>query len=310
MQISKKDVTGMNEKRLHIIEAAVKCFAHKGFHATSIQEIADTAGIAKGSLYFYFKSKEDLLLSTFQYYYDNVIAQLSTVSEDQSLSPKERLSKLLYVQFIQLTDYRDIILMLLHEQMIQINDDMKQLFFNIRAYTIYSFYHQIIEIYGEKAMPYAIDGAVVLKGLVGEYMSYLIIDQMDLDLWQLTQSIIARLDDHIHGMISSAQKPIFTEQNMHHFISIGKKRFEQVTRTIIEEIEDFQNFIQEGMNESEDRCEILACLDALKEEITFDKPRVIVLRTLFSYMRNKSNNSLEAKLDALERYVMNHYVIA
>lgn len=300
----------MNDKRLHIIEAAVKCFAHKGFHATSIQEIADTAGIAKGSLYFYFKSKEDLLLSTFQYYFEDVIAKLSAVIEDQSLSPKERLSRQLLTNFIQLTDYRDIIMMLLNEQMIQINEEMKQFFFSVRAYTMYSFYHQIIEIYGEDAKPYAIDGAVVLKAMVNEYMGFLIIDQMDLDLRQLSQSIIARLDDLIQGMISNTQKPILTEQNMHHFISLGKERFEQVTRTVIDEIEGYRNLIQECMDESEDRCEILACLDALKEEITFDKPRVIILRTLFSYMRNKSDSSLEDKLDALERYVMNHSTLA
>lgn len=49
------------EKRALIIEAAVKLFSENGFHATTIDMISRKAGISKGLLYNYFKSKEDLL---------------------------------------------------------------------------------------------------------------------------------------------------------------------------------------------------------------------------------------------------------
>jgi AcrR family transcriptional regulator len=44
-----------------IIEAAAKVFRTKGYHAASVQDIADEVGILKGSLYHHFDSKEELL---------------------------------------------------------------------------------------------------------------------------------------------------------------------------------------------------------------------------------------------------------
>ena len=49
--------------RLKIMASAAKVFAEKGFSETSIQDIADDAGIAKGTIYYYVDKKEDLLLS-------------------------------------------------------------------------------------------------------------------------------------------------------------------------------------------------------------------------------------------------------
>ena len=49
------------EKRELILDTALEVFATHGFHGTSISMIAKHAGIAKGLLYNYFKSKEDLL---------------------------------------------------------------------------------------------------------------------------------------------------------------------------------------------------------------------------------------------------------
>ena len=49
-----------------IVEAAAKIFSQKGYEATSLQDIANTVGILKGSMYYYFKNKEDLLFELVQ----------------------------------------------------------------------------------------------------------------------------------------------------------------------------------------------------------------------------------------------------
>ncbi len=51
-----------SNKQAEIALAAVKLFEQKGYHATSVQDIADEVGLQKGSLYHYIHSKEDLLL--------------------------------------------------------------------------------------------------------------------------------------------------------------------------------------------------------------------------------------------------------
>ncbi|MBW2637706.1 MAG: helix-turn-helix transcriptional regulator, partial [Deltaproteobacteria bacterium] len=45
-----------------ILSAAETLFARKGYNQTSIEEIADLAEVSTGSVYFYFKNKEDLLI--------------------------------------------------------------------------------------------------------------------------------------------------------------------------------------------------------------------------------------------------------
>ncbi len=49
-------------RQAQILDAATQVFADKGYHGTTIREIARTAGIADGTIYLYFKSKADLLL--------------------------------------------------------------------------------------------------------------------------------------------------------------------------------------------------------------------------------------------------------
>src|SRR5262250_1258901 len=50
-----------HRRRDQIFQAAIDLFAAKGYHATSMQDIADALGIQRGSLYHHIESKEDLL---------------------------------------------------------------------------------------------------------------------------------------------------------------------------------------------------------------------------------------------------------
>ena len=50
-----------NARRQHILDAAERCFARGGFHATTMQDICKEAAISPGALYVYFDSKEALI---------------------------------------------------------------------------------------------------------------------------------------------------------------------------------------------------------------------------------------------------------
>ncbi len=54
------------ERQRQILDAAVEAFAEKGFHGARISDVARRAGVADGTIYLYFRSKEDLLLSVFE----------------------------------------------------------------------------------------------------------------------------------------------------------------------------------------------------------------------------------------------------
>jgi TetR/AcrR family fatty acid metabolism transcriptional regulator len=78
----RKKPTG--DKRTRILTAAVKVFAKNGFHATRVSEVAKAAGVADGTIYLYFKSKEELLVSLFE---DRVEKLLSFMREELPKEP-------------------------------------------------------------------------------------------------------------------------------------------------------------------------------------------------------------------------------
>ncbi|KGM43432.1 TetR family transcriptional regulator [Alkalispirochaeta odontotermitis] len=56
-----------NNKYHLILEAAVKVFARQGFHQSTVAQIAKEAGVADGTIYLYFKNKDDILVQFFSY---------------------------------------------------------------------------------------------------------------------------------------------------------------------------------------------------------------------------------------------------
>lgn len=65
------------EKRDKILIAALKIFSRKGFYKSRVSEIAEEAGVADGTIYLYFKNKDDLLISIFEEKIGELIRRLN-----------------------------------------------------------------------------------------------------------------------------------------------------------------------------------------------------------------------------------------
>ena len=55
-----------DDKRDRIMNAAITTFAQNGYHQATMAAVAREAGVAAGTIYLYFKSKDDLLISIFE----------------------------------------------------------------------------------------------------------------------------------------------------------------------------------------------------------------------------------------------------
>ncbi len=62
-----------NDKRRRILEAAIQVFAARGFYNARVSDIAREARVADGTIYLYFKNKDDLLISLFEDRMDEVL---------------------------------------------------------------------------------------------------------------------------------------------------------------------------------------------------------------------------------------------
>jgi TetR/AcrR family fatty acid metabolism transcriptional regulator len=63
---SGKERPQRGERRAAILDAAIETFAQRGFHHARVSDVARQAGVADGTIYLYFKSKDDLLISLFE----------------------------------------------------------------------------------------------------------------------------------------------------------------------------------------------------------------------------------------------------
>jgi TetR/AcrR family fatty acid metabolism transcriptional regulator len=78
--LTERAVAG-EEKRRQLLDAAVRVFARKGFHASRVGDIAEEAGVAHGLLYHYFNSKDEVLEAVFHDNWSLLLARIASVEE-------------------------------------------------------------------------------------------------------------------------------------------------------------------------------------------------------------------------------------
>ena len=95
------------DKREAILRAATRTFARNGYFNSKVADIASAAGVADGTVYLYFKSKEEILHSIFDRGVDNAITearqQLEAISD-----PREKLRRIAHLHLERLGADRDL----------------------------------------------------------------------------------------------------------------------------------------------------------------------------------------------------------
>lgn len=78
------------QRKEEILICALKMFAEKGFRNTSVNSILEELHIAKGTFYYYFKSKEEILDAALLYYIDKLKVKLEQTLSDVTLPASEK----------------------------------------------------------------------------------------------------------------------------------------------------------------------------------------------------------------------------
>ena len=104
----------MNKTKRKIFETSMKLFAKKGYDATSIEEITATVGVAKGTLYYHFSSKEEI----FNFLVEEGMKLLKN-SIDIKISKSEhvidKLRAIILIQIKIITKYEDFMTIVLSQ---------------------------------------------------------------------------------------------------------------------------------------------------------------------------------------------------
>jgi TetR/AcrR family fatty acid metabolism transcriptional regulator len=94
-------------KRQKILTSAIKVFAKKGFYKTRIKEIAKLASVADGTIYLYFKNKDDILISIFDDRIDKLNEKMEEISQGE-LTSSEKIRQIIELQLGNLRGHRDL----------------------------------------------------------------------------------------------------------------------------------------------------------------------------------------------------------
>ncbi|QKS71988.1 TetR/AcrR family transcriptional regulator [Paenalkalicoccus suaedae] len=92
-----------------IIDAAVKVIAKNGYHHSQVSKIAKEAGVADGTIYLYFKNKEDILISLFEEKMGSFVGHIKETMEKEE-STKQKLFILIEMHLKQLEKDHDLAL--------------------------------------------------------------------------------------------------------------------------------------------------------------------------------------------------------
>ena len=84
----------MNRRQQDILKVAAQMFAERGYERTTLEMIADELGLSKPGLYYYVRSKEEVLAHIFQHIFQSILDGIQT-DVPLDLSPQERLQRLI-----------------------------------------------------------------------------------------------------------------------------------------------------------------------------------------------------------------------
>jgi TetR/AcrR family fatty acid metabolism transcriptional regulator len=123
------------EKYQRILDSAIAVFAERGFHSARVSDIAGRAGVADGTVYLYFRNKEEILMAAINTAFE-AFMKLARIELAKIESPVEKLRRLAFLHFESLGSNRNLAVVLQME--------LRQ---SVRFLETFS-HHQMVEYFG------------------------------------------------------------------------------------------------------------------------------------------------------------------
>ncbi|XXM70360.1 TetR/AcrR family transcriptional regulator [Lysinibacillus sphaericus] len=258
----------MKEKEKLIIETSIKLFASKGFNATSVQEIVNECDISKGAFYLYFKSKEALLLAIMKYYFEMIRDQVDLI-EHEDLVPYEKFRKQLEFQLVEVWKHKEFIIMQIRENAMPFNEDIHALLHQMKVHT-YEFYkRRLTAIYGNEIEPYFWDLSLIIQGILKSYLEVVMLDKIEMDFRYLSEFILKRVDDLVHGLLGSGEQPVLSSEKLAPLLQSAEAG--PINEGVL------IRMIDEHLQSVEDETGLVS-LEVIKEEILKEETRPVVIK--------------------------------
>ncbi|CAN7406157.1 TetR/AcrR family transcriptional regulator [Rossellomorea sp. LjRoot5] len=205
------------DKRNAILESAVELFGAHGYNQTSMQQIAESVGISKGSLYSYFQSKEDLIISIYEHYQQLVFEQAFVVGLDGNLSPMERFAKQFQVQFEGILEYKSYMKMHMRGESTKNSEKLAAMEHRMRG-RLFSWLEQnLLDVYGEEIRPYKWDLMWMTQSIYASYMMLMISQDDTLEPSRLGTHLVRQITLLANDFLIGESSPQLNDDMMKSF---------------------------------------------------------------------------------------------
>ncbi len=287
------------DKRKAILEAAVELIAEKGYTHTSMQQIADSVGVSKGSLYTFFPSKEDLIISIYEHYQQLVFERAFVVGLDGNLPPYERFAKQFQVQFEGILEYKAYMKMHMRGESAQSSEKLEGMGHRMRGRLFSWLERNLIDLYGSEIEPYKWDLMWMTQSIYTSYTGLMISSENELAPDQLGKHIVRQIDILAKDYLAGKSNPLLDDEMMRPF-SVGMDR--EGAFTSFEKRENAWKSLYESIHQLDQSHYYLEVTDRISEESRKSNPDEIVMRGLFQLL--KADEELNEKAQLLERQLL------
>jgi AcrR family transcriptional regulator len=104
-----------HERREEILDTAQALFGAKGYQQTSISDIVKTIGVAQGTFYYYFKSKEEVADAVIDRHIAHMLPPFEQLADNGELSGYEKMQQIIRTELFEHSDHDDLFQYLHHE---------------------------------------------------------------------------------------------------------------------------------------------------------------------------------------------------
>jgi AcrR family transcriptional regulator len=284
-------------KRKAILEAAVELFAEQGYSQTSMQQIADSIGISKGSLYSFFHSKEDLIISIYEHYQQLVFERAYIVGLDANMPGEARLAKQFQVQFEGILEYKSYMKMHMRGDSAKNSDKLSAMEHRMRGRLFSWLEHNLLQLYGDKIIPYKWDLMWMTQSIYTSYMMLLISTESGLSPGELGEHIVRQISILADDFFVGNSTPLLNDKIMQPF-SVNMDR-EGAFISFEKREKAWKNLYAKIDALPEKSGDYIRAADRISEECRKSKPDELVIKGMFKLLADAKE--LEKEAVELER---------
>ncbi|MET3848318.1 TetR/AcrR family transcriptional regulator [Paenibacillus sp. OAE614] len=272
-------------KKQQIINTAMRIFKEKGYFAASMQDIAEACGMAKGSIYKVFPSKEDLFTGVFTFVHRMMFEQARELDRSLRLAgdpPKEILRRKIEFQLQYMLE-NHFFTSEFKELPITANENFQVEWKKKRAAFLTWHRDCFYEAYGDSISPYLGDIVAIYRGMSREYLSHAVQTAIACPMAELARFCVDRMDAVIRDMIDKEPVPILKVSSAY-FNDINPVDLPTRRANLGEFLQYFAQKVQELPQPERIQKELLEVIDLLRRELEQDKPNATLVRVYTNFL--------------------------